>query len=192
MAAEREGSVAQEGKCGMIVYDAQHPMRPEDVQELIVSFLADNDVPMDVGVHALRQCLDLLHDVGRINALTRELGLGLSNLRSDEDLEVYCDVNRQGDPVGFIYKGWDDPGFGIGETIPIAPESMSLFMAQADSVRRMLAANGLSVTAKPVGDEGFWVDMTTVVYSEGLNAGALAAAIRTVADSADMLRRLVA
>jgi hypothetical protein len=177
----------------MIMFDDRpRPPKPDDVRDAVLRFLMEHEIPLNVARSGLQQCVDFLRDVQRVQAAAAELGLNLSGFRSGDALALYFDVEYNGRGLGFIYRGWNDPGFGVGETVPIAPDSMALFMAQSERALRMLATNGLGVTTKPMPGGGYWLDMTSVIYSDGFNTSVLAATLHAVSESADSIRSLVA
>ena len=94
--------------------------------------------------------------------------------------------------IGFIYRGWEDPGFGIGECVPVSPADIPVFMAQADAAVTLLAANGLSLTLTPMSGGGCWLNMTTVIYSDGFNAGALGGALDAIWTAVQTVNDMVA
>lgn len=179
------------GKIRMYLNDDRQPISPEDVRNAVFQLLGNNEVPTGVAEQALQQCLCLLRDTRQIRTLAGDLGLELSGFRWDEKLEVYYDVSHQGRDIGFVYKGWDDPGFGIGETIEIPADNMCLFWAQKDAILHPLASNGIAVTARSTPDGGYWLEMTTVIYKDGFNANTLAEALGTIAKSAAAIREMV-
>ncbi len=162
------------------------------VRNAVFGYLMNNDVPIPVATKALCQSLEFLRDVGRIHAVASQLALEISGFRSDEALALYWDVRRDGRDVGFIYKGWDDPGFGIGECVPVSADEMPVFMAQANTAVRLVATNGLALTTEPMPNGGCYLNMTAGVYSAGFNAGVMDAALDTIAECSATIRSMVA
>lgn len=176
----------------MMMSEDQRQPGPDDMRDAVLRFLAKHDVSPDVAQRSLRHCMDFLRDVERVRRVAAEIGLELSGFRYGDALALYFDVAYKGRDVGFIYRGWDDPGFGVGETLPIVPQNLAVFLAQAEEALRMLAASGLGVTTEPMAGGGCRLDMTSVIYSDGFNAGVLAATLQTVSESAAKIRGLVA
>ncbi len=168
------------------------PMSCGDARNAMLGYLMKNDMPIPVATQALCQSLEFLRDVGRIHAVASELGLEISGFHSDEALALYWDVRRDGRDVGFIYRGWDDPGFGIGECVPVSADEMPVFMAQAHTAVRLVATNGLALTTEPMSSGGCYLNMTTVIYSDGFNAGSLVGALGTIGTVVQTVREMVA
>ncbi len=177
---------------GMNFIEDSGPGSCGDVRNALFGYLHANNVPVPVATKALCQSIDFLRDVDRFNAVVSELGLEVSGVRSDDDLALYWDVSHSGRDVAFIYRGWDDPGFGIGECVPVSADEMPVFMAQANAIITFLATNGLALTTEPMPGGGFWLNMTTAIYSSGFNAGVVGAALGTIAECTGTVRRMVA
>ena len=176
----------------MMFIEDYEPGSCNSLRNAVFGYLSKNEVPFDVATKALCQCLGYLQDVGHIHAVATELGLEVSGLRSDADLALYWDLTHDGRDVGFIYRGWDDPGFGIGECLPVSGDEMPVFMAQADSAIRLLATNGLTLTTSPIPGGGCWLNMTTVIYSDGFNAGTVGGALGAIGTAVRGVREMVA
>ena len=176
----------------MMIIEDDGPVSCPEIRNAVFGLLLENDVPYPLATKALCQCLEVLRDVDRTHSVASDLGLEVSGLRSDDTLALYWNVSRDGRCVGFIYRGWDDPGFGIGECVPVLAAEMPVFMAQADVAVKFLATNGLSLTTEPMPDGGYWLNMTTVIYSDGFNAGTLAGALDAIWAGVRTVREMVA
>ena len=175
----------------MIFIEDGGPGSCDGVRNAVFRYLGAHNVPADVASEALCHCLAAIRDAGQVGGLAAELGLEVAGPRSNEHMALYWDVTRDGRAMGFIYRGWDDPGFGVGECVPVSADEMPVLMAQVDAVTRLLATNGVALTITPLSAGGCWLDMTTVIYSDGFNAGTLRATLGTVAKCAATVRSMV-
>lgn len=131
-------------------------------------------------------------DFKKLTDLAQELGLTLTGFRTDENLELYFDVERKNRPIGCLYKGWSDPEFRLEELVPIPATSMIVFETQAPGALFSLASNGMGVSFCPMNGGGCFLQMTTAIYQDGFNAKTVAAAIQTLTECTDKVKGLIA
>ena len=86
----------------------------------------------------------------------------------------------------------DDPGFGLGDTIPLDEVETLQFQAQAQATLHSLAANGMGVTMSTREGGGTWLEMSTVVYDAGFNASTLTGTLNAIMDCKEKVRKVVA
>ena len=58
-------------------------------------------------------------DICILRKYISKLGLELKGFQSNDALELFFNVKRDGDNICYISKGWNDPGFRIGEYMEI-------------------------------------------------------------------------
>ncbi|HTY04877.1 MAG TPA: hypothetical protein VMC86_00005 [Gemmatimonadales bacterium] len=117
--------------------------------------------------------------------LADEAGLVLSGFRTTRDLAVFSAINREQEDVGYLAKGWGDPGFRIGGTLTV-PEGISLLWAGA-KIRRFRAVHGMGVTFDQRGDTTE-VQVDGVINLEGFTGRTM---LRTVESLDECLRKIV-
>ena len=176
----------------IILPDDKQPDKPEDVRDAILKLLAKNEIEWHVGVEALQQSLTMYMDFRKLTDLAHEQGHELSGFRTDDNLELYCDVKRNNRPIGCLYKGWGDPGFRLEEMVPITANNMIIFEAQAPGALLSLASNGMGVSFCPMDGGGCFLQMTTVLYQDGFNTKTVAAAVQTLSECTDKVKNLLA
>jgi hypothetical protein len=175
----------------MKLFDDGRPMGPGNMREAVLKLLANYDISPQVAKRALSECPIFLQHVNRVRTLADQLDLDLSGFRSNDDQELYFDLVHRGRDLGFVYRGWDDPGFGIGEMILVTAHKTPSFMMRADVALRMLATRGIGVTATPDGNGSHWLGMTSVLYADGLNASTLAHALNTMTECTARVRAML-
>ncbi len=50
-----------------------------------------------------------------------DAGYTACNFASDKDLEVYFDVFKEGEDIGYMSRGWSDPGFRLSRQLYVSP-----------------------------------------------------------------------
>ena len=118
-------------------------------------------------------------------------GLELAGFLTNEDLELYYNISRGGHDMGYISKGWDDPGFRIGDLI-LLKEGQKDDAARACSkeILNHCAVNGIAVTAE-MRDDIYELALDGVIYTEGFNKATFIKTLETLNECAEKVRALL-
>lgn len=121
-------------------------------------------------------------------------GYTVSDFNSDISLEVYFAITKGDQDVGFIAKGWTDPGFRIGEIVSV-PEGYAENGEPPEYLRDFCATNGVGLTRSPDFDDTYRF-LEYVIYSSGFNAEMLRESLATLIECMetvkhDLRRRLM-
>ena len=87
------------------------------LREQIFDVLRKSTTPEGGWLKILSQCTAQVRNKTIVERIAQESDLTLSGFRSDATLEVYFDIARGSQEMGFIAKGWADPGFRIGDRL---------------------------------------------------------------------------
>src|SRR5262249_36277157 len=119
-----------------------------------------------------------------------ECGLKLAGSRSDPHLELYFDITRGEEELGYIAKGWDAPGFRVGDVVEVSPKKTATLMTNAFQIMRVCATQGIGISI----DErlgGIELALDGVIYSEGFNRETFKQTLDAVCDCTQKVRGLV-
>ncbi len=98
----------------------------------------------------------------------------------NDELELYFDIKRNDVDVGFISKGWTDPGFRVGEVVIIPAERIDSFTARAEDVHEFCSANGFACTVTLTLDH-CEVLIECVIYCTGFDGRTLSQSLAALA-----------
>jgi hypothetical protein len=100
--------------------------------------------------------------------IARECGLALAGFLTNDALELYYDIMRGRHNLGFISKGWQDPGFRIGDLVEIGWWDGDVSKANSHHTMRFCATNGIAMTIReaPI---AITLELDGVIYSQGFN-----------------------
>lgn len=90
----------------MLPSDSHDPLRDD-----IFALLNSKKVSIDKALEALSQCQAYIINRLLVESTAKECGLKLSGFLANDVLELYYDLKQGRHDVGYISKGWDDPGF---------------------------------------------------------------------------------
>lgn len=116
-----------------------------------------------------------------MDRLIKECGLQSDRLGANDALELYCDLIRNHRDVGYIAKGWDDPGFRIGDVIKVEKLKWEAFKTHAHEIHKFCVTNGIVITVKEE-EDACEIQMEGVVYNEGFNKDTLLKTLDTLAE----------
>ena len=94
----------------------------------------------------LQQCVDYYHNQRLIQRCANELGLELARGTANATLQVYYDIQRNGGDWGYISRGWDEPGFRVGQALDVPNDKLPEFRSHSERIIQALAARGIVIT----------------------------------------------
>jgi hypothetical protein len=143
--------------------------RVSSLRTQIFGLLREGTTSAAEDLEALSQCVAHIQDRMLVEGIARECGVTLTRFLTNDTLDLYYDIKRGRHDLGYISKGWEDPGFRIGDTVEIDPWEADAFKAHAAELARFSATRGMAmtlVTRAPMSTE---IQMDGVIYSEGFN-----------------------
>ncbi len=141
----------------------------------VLAAIANSDLESDDAVTVLAQITRQIANKSSVLSTTAAAGYEATNYSCNKDLELYFDLQHGERSVGYISKGWDDPGFRIGEII-VLEGSGKRTGKWVDELRDYCATNGIALTLYPT-DGGTEVRLESVLYAEGFNTSVLAGSL---------------
>jgi hypothetical protein len=134
----------------------------------IFALLNKKKASADTALKVLTQCHSHVRNRIMIEGIGKGSGVTLSGFRADEHLELYYDLKQGRHDVGFIAKGWDDPGFRVGEIIEVPKWKIADMKEHVYALLTFCATQGVAVT---IGEKERLIELQldSVIYLEGLN-----------------------
>lgn len=118
------------------------------LRDQIIALLNSNKVSAERALKALSQCEAQIRNRTIVEAIAKECRLKLSRFLANDALELYYHIKRGRHDMGYISKGWDDPGFRIGDRIEIPKWKADPFKAHAYQILTFCATNGIVMTVQ--------------------------------------------
>ena len=141
-------------------------------------------------MRALSQCEAHIRNRKMVEKIAKECGLKLSRFLANDELELYYDLKRGRHDMGYISKGWEDPGFRIGDLIEIEKWKEESFKANAYEILRFCATNGIVMTVEETKDT-ITLQMEGVIYSEGFNKDTFLKTLETLNECIERAKTLI-
>jgi hypothetical protein len=119
-------------------------------------------------LEALSQCVAQIRNRTIVEGIARECGLTLVGFLTDGALELYYAIKSRRHGLGYISKGWEDPGFRIGDLVEIGWWDRDVLKANSHHLMRFCATNGIAMTVQETSTT-ITIQLDGVIYSEGFN-----------------------
>lgn len=161
------------------------------LREDIFVLLIGQGVSFEDAVKALSQCETHFRNRMMVEAMAKDCGLTLSGFSANHELELYYDLTRRSHDMGYISKGWEDPGFRIGDLIQIPKRRTKSWKAHTDELSRFCATNGIVMTVEE-GKDTIELQMDGVIYSEGFNKETFLKTLETLHECVEKAQELSA
>lgn len=133
----------------------------------------------DIALKALSQCHAHVNDRLLVESIAKECGLKLSGFLTNEHLELYYDLKHGRQDVGFLSKGWDDPGFRLGELVEIPKWKLADMGEHVYALLKFCATQGVAMTIEE-NEDTLKLQFDFAIYSEGFNKQVFERALRSL------------
>jgi len=144
---------------------------PQDTPSLrsqIFQVINEADAPVAEALKALSQCRAHIENRMIVEQTLKQCGLRPSGFTANEHLELYYDIAAGKREVGYISKGWEDPGFRVGDIVPVPTPNIPKLTAHAFALLKFCATRGVAVTVEENAGS-VEVHLESVIYSDGFN-----------------------
>jgi hypothetical protein len=141
-------------------------------------------------LQALSQCVAHLSNRALVEGIARECGLSLVRFLTNDALELYYDIKRGRHEMGYISKGWEDPGFRIGDLVQIGEWDRDVLKGHSHHIMRFCAMNGIAMTI-PETPTTIALQLDGVIYSEGFNQDTFLKTLDSLNACVEKIRTLI-
>lgn len=108
-------------------------------------------------------------NISLLKNCARKLKIRLRGFETNCNLELYFDVYKKGRSVGYVYKGWEDPGFRIAESIELNIHTPD-FKVRFYEIFKICSNRFITMGLKKEGKEFLSIVLEIGIYKSGFNA----------------------
>jgi hypothetical protein len=163
----------------------------EVLRNQIFALLNMNKVSADEALKVLTQCQAHIKNRIIVEGIGKECGVTLSGFRAGEHLELYYDLKRGRHDIGYISKGWDEPGFRVGDIIKVPKWKNTDIKEHLYELLTFCATRGVAVTIEKT-EHSIELHLDSVIYSEGLNTGVFEQVLHYLQECVEKAHELIA
>lgn len=138
------------------------------LRDQIFEVLRNSRTSAEDDLTALLQCAGHISNRIVVEQAAKECGLKLSGFLTNDNLELYYDLKQGRHDVGYISKGWDDPGFRVGDLVEVPKTNVASIKTHAYALLKFCATRGVGITIEEKADV-VELQMGSVIYSDGFN-----------------------
>ena len=160
------------------------------LRDRIFAVLAASKTSRQEYLKALSQCASHIRNKMLVERTTRACKLKLSGFQFGKVLEIYYDIKRGSEEMGYVSKGWEDPGFRIGDLLAIPKSKAVRIKACIGQIRKFCAVNGIGMTVAKT-KESIDISMDGVIYSEGFNKKTFVSTLETLHECVEKAKELI-
>ena len=157
------------------------PADKEPLRSLIFEAINKTAASGEETLKALGQCASHIRNRIEVARLVKECGLQSDRSGANDALELYCDLIRNHHDIGYISKGWEDPGFRVGDVLKVEKPKWEAFKAHVHEIHTFCVTNGIVMTVKE-DEDAYEIQMEGVIYSEGFNKETFLKTLDTLAE----------
>jgi|CXWL01.1.fsa_nt_gi hypothetical protein len=165
--------------------------RGEVLRNQIFALLNKKKVSADAALKALTQCQTHIRNRIVIEEIGKECGVTLSGFRAGEHLELCYDMKRGRHDVGCISKGWNEPGFRVGDIIEVPKWNNADMKEHLYVLLTYCATRGVAVTIEEA-EHSIELQLDSVIYSEGLNKQVFEQVLQYLQECVEKAHELIA
>lgn len=151
---------------------------------VILGAIDQANPPRGVALSALSYCRNQFENRTIVETAILVAGCSATGFLCNEDMELYYDIAKDGEEVAFISKGWDDPGFRLGELVTVSGDMAGLL----EGVKRFCDTNGVVMSSQENEESDYEVVLELVIYSTGFDGRTFAQALSTLIECSDRLK----
>lgn len=166
------------------------PNPEAELRSQIFAVLSESKTSPEQDLKVLAQCASHVQNRLLVEKIVRACKLKVSDFECGEALELYYNLKRGSQELGYICKGWDDPGFRIGDVINVPRDRAAQFKAVVTQIRKLCAVNGIGVTIEK-SKGSIEVAMDGVIYSEGFNKKTFKQTIETINEVVQEVKQMI-
>ncbi len=131
--------------------------------------------------------LNQIKSIALVKDCARKSKLKLKRFMTDEQLEVYFDVYRRDKNLCFLAKGWDDPGFTIGEIIKLDKKDFN-FKKNFYRIFEICSKDLISLGFFKQNKSYLWLSLGVGIFYDGFNEKVFKDAAATLKSAADKIK----
>ena len=160
------------------------------LRDQIFEVLRNSRTSAEDDLTALLQCAAHIRNRIVVEQTAKECGLRLSGFRTNCDLELYYDLKQGRHDIGYVSKGWNDPGFRVGDLVEVPKANIPALTAHAYALLKFCATRGVAVTLEETAN-AVEVQMGSVIYSDGFNKKVFAQALQELNACVEKAQQLI-
>lgn len=165
--------------------------RAAQIRAELIAAMKQEGVGLEQAAELFSECAGIVLNRKLVEDIAKAAGLRLDGYDLNRHLQLYYDIYRGRKSLGFICKGWSDPGFRLGDVLAVPKAKLPQLQAQSRKIMRLCVTNGIMVTVDEA-ERPVMLQMESVIYAEGFNQKTFEKALETLTECVGQVRELLA
>ena len=141
----------------------------DNLRNGILAIVNKKGKTLDEVIRALTEAKSFFIDRMQIERIAKESGIKTVDFITTEHLELFYNLMKGRQDIGYVSKGWSDPGFRMGNILKIPEIRRAALQKSIMKIMNLCALSGFAVTI--VDKPGYTqLVLDAVVYMEGMNS----------------------
>lgn len=151
----------------------------DDIKKRLNSWIEKQNLTEEETCSTLEAILNQRKNIALVKKNAKKAGLKLERFISNRALEIYYDLVIKDRGVGYISKGWSDPGFRVGEYFELE-KRMPSFKEKFYKIFQVCSGNLVSVSVSEKTPGKIGISLEIGIYRDGLNEKVLKDVVDTL------------
>ncbi len=151
----------------------------DDIKKRLNAWIEKQNLTDKEEIKMLEAVLNQRKNIYLVRETANKAGLELKRFINNKALELYFDILNKDKSVGYISKGWDDPGFRVGEYFEIDKKDPA-FKEKFYKVFRICSSSLVNIGVSESSDKFVGMSLEIGIYSDGFNTNVLKKATQTL------------
>jgi hypothetical protein len=140
-----------------------------DLRNSIMAVVNKKGKNLEEVIRTLTEVRSFFIDRIQIERIAKEAGLRPADFVSNEHLELFYNLKKGRQDIGYVSKGWSEPGYRIGNILRVPEIRRAALQGAIMKIMKLCAVRGFAITVDE--KEGYTqLSIDTVIYTEGLNS----------------------
>ena len=151
----------------------------DDVKKRLNAWIEKQKLTDEEKIKMLEAVLNQRKNIYLVRETANKAGLELKRFINNKALELYFDILNKDKSAGYISKGWDDPGFRVGEYFEMDKKDPA-FKEKFYKVHQFCSGNLISVGVSEKSPGKVGISLEIGIYADGFTEKVLKSAVDTI------------
>lgn len=124
-------------------------------------------------------CVSFARNVAMLHESIRGSEIALERFATDDDTEFSFDIVERGELLGYISKGWDEPGARLEDVLTVENADIPLFKDALGEILDICSARGVCFHFHPR-DKRIEIELWTPIYIDALTPRGFFDALKSI------------
>jgi len=162
----------------------------DDIKKRLNAWIEKQKLTDKEQIKMLEAVLNQRKNIYLVRETANKAGFELTRFINNKALDLYFDILNKDKNAGYISKGWDDPGFRVGEYFEM-DKTDPAFKEKFYKVHQVCSGNLISVGVSEKSQGKVGISLEIGIYAGGLTEKVLKSAVETIESTMCKIKGLI-